>query len=87
MCEDDMAVIIKYPKSLPDALQQTPEQFEREARMAMAAKLFEMKRLSSGLAAQLAGMDRVSFLLELHRYGVAMLDLDERELEEDLQNA
>ncbi len=82
-----MAVIIKYPKSLPDALQQTPEQFEREARMAMAAKLFEMKRLSSGLAAQLAGMDRVSFLLELHRYGVAMLDLDERELEEDLQNA
>ena len=82
-----MAVIIKYPKSLPDALQQTPEQFEREARMTMAAKLFEMKRLSSGLAAQLAGMDRVSFLLELHRYGVAMLDLDERELEEDLQNA
>ena len=66
--------------ALPDALQQTPVQFEREAKMAMAVKLFEMKRLSSGLAAQLVGMDRVSFLLELHRYGVAMIDLDESEL-------
>lgn len=26
--------------------------------MAMAVKLFEMKRLSSGMAAQLVGMDR-----------------------------
>lgn len=82
-----MPVVIDYPKSLPDVLQQTPAQFEREAKMAMAVKLFEMKRLSSGLAAQLVGIDRVSFLLELHRYGVAMVDLDERELEADLQNA
>lgn len=82
-----MPVVIEYPKSMPDALQQTPAQFEQEAKMAMAVKLFEMKRLSSGLAAQLVGMDRVSFLLELHRYGVAMIDLDERELEADLQNA
>lgn len=82
-----MPVVIEYPRSLPDALQQTPVQFEQEAKMAMAVKLFEMKRLSSGLAAQLAGMDRVSFLLELHHYGVAMIDLDEAELEADLRNA
>jgi len=82
-----MPVVIGYLQSFPDALQQTPAQFEQEAKMAMAVKLFEMKRLSSGLTAQLVGMDRVSFLLELHRYGVAMIDLDERELEVDLQNA
>ncbi len=82
-----MPVVIEYPKSLPDALQQTPAQFEREAKMAMAVKLFEMKRLSSGLAAQLVGMDRMSFLLELHRYGVVMVNLDERELETDQKNA
>ena len=33
--------------------------------MAMAVKLFEMRRLSSGMAAALVGMDRVSFLLRL----------------------
>jgi len=82
-----MAVVVQYPKSLPDALQQTPEEFEHEAKMAMAVKLFEMKRLSSGQAAALVGMDRVSFLLELHHYRVAAIDLDERELKEDLDNA
>ena len=82
-----MQLRIDYPETLPDALQKTPEQFEQEARMAMAVKLFEMKRLSSGIAATLAGMDRVSFLLSLHHYGVAMIDLEEEELLSDVNNA
>jgi len=53
----------------------------------MAVKLFEMKRLSSGMAAKLAGVDRVSFLLGLHQYEVAMIDLEESELLSDLENA
>ena len=64
-----------------------PEEFEREAKMAMAVKLFEMQCLSSGMAARLAGIERISFLLDLHRYGVAMIDLDEAELQSDLDNA
>ncbi len=35
--------------------------FEHEARMAAAVKLFEMGRLTSGQAAQLAGLPRVTF--------------------------
>jgi len=85
--EVTMQLVIEYPKLLPDALQQTREEFEQEARMALAVKLFEMKRLSSGIAANLAGMDRVSFLLSLHRYGVAMIDLEEEELRSDVANA
>ena len=83
-----MQLIIDYPPSLPDLLQQTREQFEQEAKMAMAVKLFEMKRLSSGMAAKLVGMDRVTFLLSLHRYGaLAMIDLDEDELQSDIDHA
>ena len=78
---------IDYPSSLPDALQRSQVQFEQEAKMAMAVKLFEMKWLSSGVAAKLAGVDRVSFLLGLHRYGVAMIDLDEKELQSDMDHA
>ena len=78
---------IPYPDHLPDAVQQSQEQFEEGARMAMAAKLFEMGRLSSGMAAQLVGMDRVTFLLRLHEYGVSMIDLDEDDLESDFCNA
>jgi predicted HTH domain antitoxin len=78
---------IEYPANLPDILQATRLQFEQEARMAMAVKLFEMKRISSGIAAALAGMDRVSFLLQLHRYGTTMIDLEEEELISDMENA
>lgn len=78
---------IDYPATLPDALQQTPEQFEQEAKWAMAVKLFEMKRISSGTAAQLLGIDRITFLLTLDRYEIPMIDLSEAELTSDLDNA
>ena len=78
---------IEYPENLPDVLQTTRERFEQEAKMAMAAKLFEMRRLSSGMAAALVGMDRVSFLLRLSDFGVPMIDLDTDELAEDIANA
>ena len=82
-----IALTIEYPELLPEALQKTKTEFEQEAKMAMAVKLFEMKRLSSGMAATLAGMDRVTFLLSLHRFDSPMIDLDEDELRADLQNA
>jgi predicted HTH domain antitoxin len=82
-----MRLIVEYPKLLPDALQQSREEFEREAKMAMAVKLFELGKISSGIAANLVGMDRVTFLLSLHRYGVAMIDLDVADLESDSKNA
>lgn len=82
-----MQLVIDYPALLPDVLQQTQSEFEQEARMAMAVKLFEMKRLSSGMAAKLAKMERVEFLLSLHRYSVPMIDLAEGELLSDIHNA
>lgn len=78
---------IEYPQNYLDLLQKTKEEFEEEAKMAMAVKLFEMKRLSSGMAAKLVGMDRVTFLLNLYRFDVPMIDLDEEELLSDVENA
>ena len=81
------SISIEYPQNLPDILQVSRKSFEKEATMAMAVKLFEIKRLSSGMAAKLAGMDRVTFLLNLYRYNVPMIDLEEEELLSDIQNA
>jgi predicted HTH domain antitoxin len=80
-------LVIQYPENLPDALAATREQFENEARLALAVKLFEMKRISSGIAAGLSGLSRVAFLLSLHRYGTPMIDLDDTDLAADVRNA
>ena len=53
---------VEYPENLPDVLSETRQEFEFEAKMAMAAKRFELKRLSSGQAAQMLGMGRVEFI-------------------------
>lgn len=78
---------IDYPETFPDVVGSSQEQFEQEAKWAMAIKLFEMKRLSSGMAAALVNVDRVTFLLKLADYGVPMIDLTEAELLSDLANA
>ena len=82
-----MQLMVNFPDTLPDLLQETKEQFEFEAKMALAVKLFEMKRISSGMAASLVGIPRTHFLLALHKYGVPMIDLDEEELLSDVKNA
>ena len=51
---DSKALKITYPKDLPEALGETPEDLERELRYLVSAKLYEMGRISSGRAAELA---------------------------------
>ncbi|GEP41793.1 UPF0175 family protein [Brevifollis gellanilyticus] len=78
---------IHYPESLLGSLHVSESEFEREARMAMAVKLFDTGRLSSGQAAELADMPRVHFLYELGRWGVSTLQTSEDELENDFHVA
>lgn len=78
---------INYADTLPDALHLTNGEFEREAKMAMAVKLFDVGRLTSGQAAELAGVPRVHFIYELGRWGVSALQTAEDELEQDARVA
>ena len=78
------SIRIDCPDDLMIALGSTPEQFESEARLALAAKLFEMGRLSSGQAARVAGLDRATFLVTLSRFGVAAIQMDQRDIDDEL---
>jgi predicted HTH domain antitoxin len=60
------------------------EEFEREAPILLAGKLYEMGRLSSGRAAKLCGMERVDFLMTLPRIGVAISNLRADDMEDDI---
>lgn len=81
------AIRIEIPDEIFVTLKETPESLSREIRMAAAAKLYEMGKLSSGRAAALAGLSRISFLRHLGEYGVQSFTLTEQELMDDLRNA
>ncbi|MCP4700784.1 MAG: UPF0175 family protein [Gammaproteobacteria bacterium] len=72
---------IPYPESIPALANQSKEDFEQEARLLLALKLFETGRLTSGQAALLADMPRVVFLLECSRHDIASVQWDKEEIE------
>lgn len=80
-------IVLEIPEEILISLKETPSELSRDIRMLAAVKLYEMGRLSSGRAAQLAGIPRVSFLQSLSRYGVSIISLTPEELKRDLENA
>lgn len=80
-------IILEIPEEILISLKETPTELSRDIRMLAAVKLYEMGKLSSGRAAQLAGIPRVSFLQSLSRYGVSMFEFTQEELKQDYENA
>lgn len=74
------AIEIEYPEAWTAVSGLSAEAFEKETRMAAAVKLFEIGRLTSGQAAQMAGLSRVTFLLSCLQWGVPTVAWDAEEL-------
>ncbi len=79
------AIQIEYPESWTAAAGSSSERFESDARLALAMKLFEMGRLTSGQASQLAGVSRTAFLLACPQWNVPAVNWDAEELAAEFQ--
>ena len=79
---------IEYPESLAITLRLSDKDFASEMKISSLVKLFELGKVSSGVAARVLGLSRLDFLELLAKYNVSVLDgYDTNDLNEDIANA
>lgn len=76
---------ISYTEDILLSLKESKEQFEQDARFFLAAKLYELEKMSSGKAAKLAGLERVAFLLKLRQYQISPFQVSIDEIVEEAE--
>ena len=80
-------VTLKIPSDIPGLLKMSGSDFAHEAQILLAVKLFELGKLTSGKAAELAGMPRVAFLHTLSQYNAPAINLEDEEIEHEMEAA
>lgn len=78
---------IPYSEDLLVSTGKSKEALEQELRFLLAVKLFELRRLSLGKAAQLCSMPKLSFMDEIGRMGMPVINLDDDQIQDELNNA
>jgi predicted HTH domain antitoxin len=76
--------MMNLPEKASLALKVPTEALGKELLLVAAVKLYELGRLSSGAAAELAGVPKPVFLAKLADYGVCTFDLKKEELQREL---
>lgn len=76
---------IKFPCGFESAVHLTKDELEAHIRLMAALKMFELGKVSSGKAAELAGISRIEFLETCGRYKVSVFNYPEDEIERELR--
>lgn len=76
---------ITYPSGFENAVHMTTTEMEQHIRLMAALKMFELGKVSSGKAAQLAGMSRIEFYETCGRYRVSIFNYPPEELEQEIK--
>jgi predicted HTH domain antitoxin len=82
----DHHITIEYPETLALSLKMQNLEFEREIKTLSLVKLYELGKISSGIAAKTLGITRVDFLDILASYKVSVF-ANTSELGSDFANA
>ena len=75
----------KIPDYLLTTLNLDREGFSKQSRLFTAIQLFKENKLSSGQAANIAGMDKYTFWMELGKHGIPLINYEPSELIDELK--
>lgn len=78
-------VNVSVPDGFEDVVSTTERELEDQVRLMAALKMFELGKLSSGHAAQLAGRTRAEFFEACGRYQVSVFNYDPEEAANELR--
>jgi predicted HTH domain antitoxin len=81
---DVKELTLAYPDDLTEAVGLTAEELSAQLRLMAALKMFELGKISSGKAAELAGLSRGEFFEACSRYRVSIFNYPDDELETEL---
>ena len=77
-------ITVDLPEQVQHALNRTPHEMGRDVKLYAALMLYQLGKLSSGMAAQMAGISRVDFLYLCGEYGISVFQYTPEELEAEL---
>ena len=78
-------ISIEYPNFLANSMRMNESDFENEIKVSGLVKLFELGKISTGIASKALGISRIAFLEILGKYKVNFLNFED--LDSDLENA
>jgi predicted HTH domain antitoxin len=80
------ALSLPYSDDLLLMSGKTPHDLEAELSFLLAAKLFEIHRLSLGKAAEFCNMPKLRFMYELGRINIPVMNLDDDQIADELRD-
>jgi len=77
---------ISYPDDLLITSGKSPQDLEAERVFLLAVKLFELRRLSLGKAAEFCHVNKIQFMFELGRMKIPVINLDDDQIADELRD-
>jgi predicted HTH domain antitoxin len=80
------SIVMSLPDDLAASIEMTPEELASQVRLMAALKMFELGKISTGKAAELAGLTKVDFIEACGRYHVSMFNYKPEDVEAELRS-
>ncbi|MCB1193801.1 MAG: UPF0175 family protein [Leptospiraceae bacterium] len=82
-----LSININVPETLLLKWDCSKEKLREETQKLIAIKFFELGFLTTGQAAEMCGMNRIDFMIELSSLGIPIVRMEKEEIQKEIEKA
>jgi predicted HTH domain antitoxin len=82
-----MSLFVEFPEELLVVCREEPEMFKRKVMILALGKLYQEGKISSGIASDILGCNRLEFYRLISEQGFAVIDYTETEFEQEVRTS